>query len=74
MCFFTCEWGLIVPKCLNVVVFNWLYMVSKIWMSRETIFGHKEAIILHVRHGKEAIILHVRHGMYIQSDCDGQLA
>ncbi len=51
VCVFTCEWGLIVPKCLNVVVFNLLYMVSKIWMSRETIFGHKEAIILHVRHG-----------------------
>jgi hypothetical protein len=29
--------------------FNLLYMVSKIWMSREMIFGHKEAIILHVR-------------------------
>jgi hypothetical protein len=31
--------------------FNLLYMVSKIWMSREMIFGHKEAIILHVRNG-----------------------
>jgi len=31
--------------------FNLLYMVSKIWMSREMIFGHKEAMILHVRNG-----------------------
>ncbi len=43
--------GLIVPRCINVVVFNSLYMVLKIWMSREAIFGHKEAIILHVRNG-----------------------
>ncbi len=31
--------------------FNLLCMVSKIWMSREMIFGHKEAMILHVRNG-----------------------
>ncbi len=36
---------------VNVVVFNSRYMVFKIWMSRETIFGHKETIVLHVRNG-----------------------
>jgi len=43
--------GLIIPRCINVVVLNSLYMVLKIWISREAIFGHKEAIILHVRNG-----------------------
>ncbi len=40
--------GLIVPRCIDVVVFKSLYMVLKIWVLREAIFGHKEAIILHV--------------------------
>ncbi len=43
--------GLIIPRCINVVVFNSLHMVLRIWISRETIFGLKEAIILHVRNG-----------------------
>ena len=37
-----------VYKCRR---FNSLYMVLKIWISRETMFGHEEAIILHVRNG-----------------------
>jgi hypothetical protein len=40
-----------VTRRVNVVVFNLLYMVFKIWISRETIFGHKEAIVSHVRNG-----------------------
>jgi hypothetical protein len=40
-----------VTRRVNVVVFNSRYMVFKIWMSRETIFGHKETIVLHVRNG-----------------------
>ncbi len=43
--------GLIVQRCINVVVVNLLYMALKIWMSREAIFEPKETIFFYVRNG-----------------------